>query len=96
VRYRTGPDGSAWVGNPGVVTCAGACGSPTQAELNTIVREVEVTVWARAAAANLSGQTTAAGAAAAVRGQLTTTISPRAATQARNLRPAGATDPDWF
>lgn len=93
IRYR---NGAGWSGNAGVVSCAGVCGTPTLADLNTIVREVEITVWARAAAANLAGQSTAAGGPNALRGQLTSTVSPRAALQARNLIPTGGSTPDWY
>jgi prepilin-type N-terminal cleavage/methylation domain-containing protein len=93
VRYR---NGAGWSGNPGLVTCAGACATPTTADLNTIVREVEITVWSRAVAANLAGQTTALSGPNAPRGQLVSTVSPRAALQARNLIPTGASTPDWY
>jgi hypothetical protein len=93
IRYR---NGAGWSGNPGVVSCAGTCATPTLADLNTIVREVEITIWTRAAAPNLAGQTTSAGGPRAVRGQLTTTVSPRAALQARNLIPVGASAPEWY
>jgi hypothetical protein len=54
----------------------------TTNDWTSIVRQVRITLSARAAAANLQGQTTAAGGAPnAVRGQLSTTITPRAAFQ---------------
>lgn len=47
---------------------------------DTLVREVRVTLSARASAANLQGQTTTGGTGEdAVRGQLTTVVAPRAA-----------------
>jgi hypothetical protein len=47
---------------------------------NSIVRQVRITLSARAAAANLAGETAAGGGApVAVRGQLGTTVTPRAA-----------------
>jgi len=46
----------------------------------SLVRQVRITLSARASAANLQGQTTAGGGAPdAVRGQLSTTVAPRAA-----------------
>jgi prepilin-type N-terminal cleavage/methylation domain-containing protein len=96
IRYRTGPVGAGWNGTPGVVTCAGTCAAPTAADLNTIVREVEITVWSRAVAANLAGQTTALSGPNAPRGQLMSTVSPRAALQARTLIPTGGSTPDWY
>jgi hypothetical protein len=47
----------------------------------TLVREVRITLSARATAANLQGQTRAPGQPDldAVRGQLTTVVAPRAA-----------------
>lgn len=45
----------------------------------TLVREVRITISARVTAANLQGQTQAAGAPDALRGQLSTTVAPRAA-----------------
>jgi prepilin-type N-terminal cleavage/methylation domain-containing protein len=46
----------------------------------SLVRQVRITLSARASAANLAGQTTAGGGApVAVRGQLSTTVTPRAA-----------------
>lgn len=95
IRYWTGVSGS-FVDAPGVVACTAPCAVPTLAELNTIVREVQVTLFSRALAPNLAGQTLAPGAPNAVRGQLTTTVSPRAALQARNLIPPGSLTPDWF
>lgn len=93
IRYL---NGAGWSANPGLVTCAGTCGTPTLTDLNTIVRQVEITVWARAAAVNVAGQTTAVAGPRALRGQLMTTVSPRAALQARNLIPAGGSAPEWY
>jgi len=56
--------------------------SSTTNDWDTIVRQVRITLSARASAANLQGQTTAGGGAPnAVRGQLATTVAPRAAFQ---------------
>ncbi len=52
----------------------------TSNQYPSIVRQVRITLSARANAANLAGETTAGGGAPrAVRGQLSTTVSPRAA-----------------
>jgi prepilin-type N-terminal cleavage/methylation domain-containing protein len=54
----------------------------TTGDWTSLVRQVRITLSARAAAANLQGQSTAAGGAPnAVRGQLSTTVTPRAAFQ---------------
>jgi len=54
----------------------------TTNDWNSLVRQVRITLSARASAANLQGQTTAGGGAPdAVRGQLSTTVAPRAAFQ---------------
>jgi prepilin-type N-terminal cleavage/methylation domain-containing protein len=97
IRYRNGASWPNFVDDPlPPVSCAGTCSTPTLSDLNTIVRDVQITVWSRAVAANLSGQTTAAGGPNAVRGQLTTTVSPRAALLARNLVPSGGSGPEWY
>jgi hypothetical protein len=73
VQYRR--TGAGWGDTPGV---------PAPMDYNTIVREIRVTLSARSAAANLTGQTTAAnaaigaGAVNAVRGSITSTMAPRA------------------
>jgi hypothetical protein len=52
----------------------------TANDWTSLVRQVRITLSARASAANLQGQTTAGGGAPdAVRGQLSTTVAPRAA-----------------
>ena len=52
----------------------------TSNQWNSLVRQVRITLSARANAGNLAGETTAAGGAPlAVRGQLSTTVAPRAA-----------------
>jgi len=69
-----------WANNPGVVNpCAG--GGCTAADYVNVVRRVRVTLSARALAPNLQGQTMPAGGAEpnAVRGQLVSVITPRAA-----------------
>jgi len=81
VQYRNGT--GAWSDDPGLVNCAGNCLTPTAAEYNKGVREVRVTVSARAEGQNLEGQTTSAAAgagsrASAVRGSVTTVTSVKA------------------
>jgi hypothetical protein len=64
------------------VSCGAACASPTATEYDTIVRQLEVTLSARALAPNLQGvsDATIGGVTSqAVRGQLVSVISPRAA-----------------
>jgi len=78
LEYLNG--GNLWSNNPGVVAaCAGA--GCTVGDYNNVVRRVRVTLSARALAPALQGQTAPAGGAApnAVRGQLTTVVTPRAA-----------------
>jgi prepilin-type N-terminal cleavage/methylation domain-containing protein len=78
LEYLNG--GNLWSNSPGVVApcAAGGC---TLADYNNVVRRVRVTLSARALAPNLLGQTTPAGGAApnAVRGQLVSVATPRAA-----------------
>jgi hypothetical protein len=69
IEYRDGT--GVWQNQPPLVTANA---------WNTLVREVRITLSARASAANLAGQTTGGGGAPpAVRGQLSTTVTPRAA-----------------
>jgi hypothetical protein len=81
VRYQKGVSAPAlalgpFVNDPGPVGVASAV-APTLAELDALVRRVEVTLGARALATNLSGQSASAGVANAVRGQLLTITSMR-------------------
>jgi prepilin-type N-terminal cleavage/methylation domain-containing protein len=69
-----------WSNNPGAIpVCAG--GGCTAADYNNVIRRVRVTLSARAIAPLLQGETMPAGGAApnAVRGQLVSVVSPRAA-----------------
>ena len=78
VEYLNG--GNLWSNNPGIVaTCAPA--GCTVGDYNNVVRRARVTLSARAIAPLLQGETRPAGGAApnAVRGQLTTVATPRAA-----------------
>ena len=77
VEYLNG--GDLWSNNPGVVpVCAAGC---TAADYNNVVRRVRVTLSARALAPLLQGATAPLGGPApnAVRGQLVSVVSPRAA-----------------
>lgn len=81
VQYRNGA--GAWSDDPGAVTCAGQCKTPSAAEYNTAVREARVTMTVRAEGHNLQGQTVGAAAqegsrANAVRGNVTTVTSVKA------------------
>jgi len=69
IEYSSGDPG-VW-GNGPPVSAIG--------DWNSLVRQVRITLSARATAANLQGQTEAGGAPDAIRGQLTTTVTPRAA-----------------
>jgi len=78
LEYMNG--GGLWSNNPGVVNVC-ATGTCTLAEFNTVIRRVRVTLSARTLAPQLQGQTAPAGGPApnAVRGQLVSVITPRAA-----------------
>ena len=69
---------AGWQDVPGPITCGASCNPPGQAALDSVIRRVRVRLSARAAAANLQGQTTSA-VGSAVRGQLVTEIAPRPA-----------------
>jgi hypothetical protein len=55
------------------------CTAPTQADYDKIIRQVRVTIQARAMGVALQGQTTSVAGGDAVRGQLQQEITPRAA-----------------
>ena len=78
VEYLNG--GNLWSNNAGIVPACAAIPC-TAAEYNTVVRRVRVTLSARALAPLLQGETTPAGGSGpnAVRGQLVSVVSPRAA-----------------
>jgi hypothetical protein len=91
VEYLNG--GGLWSNNPGVIPpSAGA--NCTLAECNTVVRRVRVTLSARALAPLLAGETRPAAGPApdAVRGQLVSVLTPRAAVL--GLQAASATS-EW-
>jgi prepilin-type N-terminal cleavage/methylation domain-containing protein len=70
IEYSSGVPNAAWANRP----------PPSAAnDWNSLVREVRIGLSARASAANLQGETSAAGAPDAVRGQLVTVVAPRAA-----------------
>ncbi len=81
VRYQNGVSAALappndFIDDPGVVSAA-APTAPTVAELDALVRRVEVTLSARALGAGLTGQSTSVGAGDAVRGQLRTITTLR-------------------
>ena len=88
VQYRNGTNrnGTGWDNDPGDSTCLStpaSCGAPTEADYNRGVREVRVTISARAEGQNLAGQTTGATAGAgsranAVRGSVTSVTTVKA------------------
>jgi prepilin-type N-terminal cleavage/methylation domain-containing protein len=75
VEYLNG-QGLGWQPSPGAVACAAAPCSV--AEYNTIVRQVRVTLSARTIATKLAGESKS-DQGQALRGQLTSVITPRAA-----------------
>ena len=94
VQYQNGA--GTWTDDPGAVACAAPCTAPTAADYNTIIRQVKITLSSRSTAQNIQGMTTG-GLPTAMRGQLTTVLTPRAATQALQTWPDpgnhGATPP---
>jgi len=71
---------AGWQNRPGIVACSMTpCTAPTQADYDRIIRQVRVTLQARAMGVNLQGQTTSVAGGNAVRGQLQQEITPRAA-----------------
>jgi len=97
VQYRNGAN--PWNDDPGAVTCAGQCKTPTAAEYNTAVREARVTMTVRAEGHNLQGQTAGAAAgegsrANAVRGNVTSVTSVKALQVFLSEAPATAACPE--
>jgi hypothetical protein len=71
IEYQSGTDATVWTNRPPLVV------SPTY---DTLVRQVRITLSARAQAPGLQGAQVAAGTGPdAVRGQLTTVVVPRQA-----------------
>jgi prepilin-type N-terminal cleavage/methylation domain-containing protein len=70
LEYSSGVPAAVWTNRP----------PPSAAnDWSTLVREVRISLSARTSAANLQGETRAAGAPDAVRGQLVTVVAPRGA-----------------
>jgi prepilin-type N-terminal cleavage/methylation domain-containing protein len=97
VQYRNGT--GVWSNDPGAVTCAGTCATPSAAEYNTGVREVRVSMTVRAEGQNLQGQRTGVSAgegsrANAVRGDVTTVTSVKALQVYLAAKPPTATCPE--
>jgi hypothetical protein len=86
VRYRHANDPAF-----GAANCCGVPLNVVPGNFATIVREVEVTLWARTFAPSLQGQTTGPNnnVVAAIRGSLVTVTTPRAALQALLGVPVG-------
>ena len=92
--------GGAWVDTPGDIYCDAPCNtgtSPAVADFNRIVRQVRVTLSARATGkTRIQGGTTAiaaSGAKAAIRGRLSVEITPRAALSALQTN---TSTPGWY
>jgi prepilin-type N-terminal cleavage/methylation domain-containing protein len=84
----------AWGSTPGDVYCDGPCTAPVVADFNRLVRQVRVTLSARATGrGRIQGARTVAGAPSAIRGQLQAVITPRAALTPLTLNTAS---PGWY
>ena len=87
VRYLTGASGG-FVTTPGTPYCASPCTTAQPADLDRIVRQVEVRLSARAITGGRiqggtgNASTAASGAGTAIRGELVAVITPRAALTA--------------
>jgi len=96
VEYLNG--GGAWANTPGSVYCTAPCSPPVNADLNRIVRQVRITISARAVAGGrIQGGTKAAagsGAPDAIRGQLVAVVAPRAALTALAINPSATSR--WY
>jgi prepilin-type N-terminal cleavage/methylation domain-containing protein len=77
LEYRDG--NGNWANQPPVSKAPSAPAAPDPPHWATLVRQVRITLAARASAANLVGESTAGAAPNAVRGQLSTVVAPRAA-----------------
>jgi prepilin-type N-terminal cleavage/methylation domain-containing protein len=85
VRYRVAPglcggDASGWRTTAPIIIANAAVAYSGASDDECIVREVEVTLWARVVGDSTStdGATTAANGVTAIRGSMMTTVSPRA------------------
>jgi hypothetical protein len=92
--------GGAWLDTPGDIYCDAPCNtgiSPAVADFNRIVRQVRVTMSARATGkTRIQGGTTAiaaSGARAAIRGRLSVEMTPRAALSALQTN---TSTPAWY
>jgi prepilin-type N-terminal cleavage/methylation domain-containing protein len=84
----------AWSPTAGTVYCDGPCTAPVNADYNRLVRQVRVTLSARATGrGRIQGARTSAGAPTAIRGQLQAVITPRAALTPLTLNTAS---PGWY
>jgi hypothetical protein len=84
----------AWGTTPGVVFCDAPCTSPAVADFNRLVRQVRVTLSARATGrGRIQGGQTSPGRPTAIRGQLQAAITPRAALTPLTLNTAS---PGWY
>jgi hypothetical protein len=97
VEYRSGIGGPPvpWTATPGLVSCpVGAACPPGNPGADSIVREVRVTLTARALGANLQGGSQPIpGAVQAPRGQLVSTTTPRSALF--HLAQVNPPNPPW-
>jgi hypothetical protein len=70
-------NGAGWQDEPGPIGCGLNCATPTQAEIDTLVRRVRIRLSARVTGGGqLAGESTSV-VGTAVRGQLVTEIMPR-------------------
>ena len=84
----------AWQTTAGDVYCDGPCASPVNTDFVRVVRQVRVTLSARATGrGRIQGATSRAGTPDAIRGQLQAVITPRAALTPLTLN---TTTPGWY
>jgi prepilin-type N-terminal cleavage/methylation domain-containing protein len=84
----------AWGPTAGTPYCDAPCTSPVATDFNRVVRQVRVTLSARATGrGRIQGARTVAGAPDAIRGQLQAIITPRAALTPMTLNTAS---PGWY
>jgi Tfp pilus assembly protein PilW len=84
-----------WNPTPGDVTCTAPCTTPVAADFLTVVRQVRVTLSARATGrGRIQGQRTGSGGAGnAIRGQLQAVMTPRAVLTTLTLN---TSSPGWY
>jgi prepilin-type N-terminal cleavage/methylation domain-containing protein len=84
----------AWATTAGTVFCDAPCTAPVNADYNRLVRQVRVTLSARATGrGRIQGARTSGVAPTAIRGQLQAVITPRAALTPLTLNTAS---PGWY